>query len=89
MQRLKIPSFCLPLFLLFSPPAGKVKENSWERFYCVSDGYKFEYYKIKNVVRPMSPASNASLLRLTVLLLLVVVRMCAFINCRRTEHRNW
>ncbi|ELR22583.1 phospholipase, patatin family protein [Acanthamoeba castellanii str. Neff] len=28
---------------------GKVKENSWERFYCVSDGSKFEYYKIKNV----------------------------------------
>jgi len=48
-----VPPFCLPLLLLFSPPAGKVKENSWERFYCVSDGYKFEYYKIKNVVRPI------------------------------------
>ena len=33
-----------------------------------------------------SPASNSSLLTV---LLLVVVRMCAFINCGRTEHRNW
>jgi hypothetical protein len=58
-------SFCLPLFLLFYPLAGKVKENSWERFYCVSDGSKFEYYKIKNVVRPIFHLSLVVLLRLT------------------------
>lgn len=91
MQRLKIPSFCLPLLLLFSPPAGKVKENSWERFYCVSDGYKFEYYKIKNVVRPifhltcrfpfLSSAPHCAAAT-------GGGRMCAFINCRRAEHRN-
>ncbi len=88
MQRLKIPSFCPPLFLLFFfPPAGKVKENSWERFYCVSDGYKFEYYKIKGVVRPISrfqflssaPHRGAAT---------GGGRMCAIINWH-TEHRNW